>query len=692
MMTSYRLKNLDCADCALKIEKSLRQRSDVKEVHVYFAAATLRIDTDNIQQVKKHISEIEPQIVLLNSARETEKTDYKREVIILVLFSPLYAGGMVLHSLLPGFLSGIPAIAAFAVVYLGLGWRVLFKAFKNILKGRVFDESFLMATATIGAIIIRAFPEAAGVMLFYSIGLFFEDLAVNRSRRSVESLMAMKPDRAVVLDNGTERETGPENVSPGQIIIVRPGERIPLDGTVAEGEAAIDTSALTGESVPKKAAKGDEVKAGTINTDGLLQIKVKRPFIESSVSKILDLVQNALAKKAKTEKFITKFASVYTPLVVGAAVLIAVIPPFVLSAGPFSEWLYRALVALVVSCPCALVISIPLGYFAGIGKASSEGILIKGSNYIDIISKLDTLVFDKTGTLTKGNFEVTEINPRNGYTADQILGYAALAEKNSGHPVARAIIRKYSGNTDRQKIASFKNYSGMGIQAVTDKGRTITVGNDLLLHKLDIPHADCEINRTVAYVCIDNEYTGNIIINDEIRDEAGQTIRDLRRAGIRKMIMLTGDSKDVAADVSARLGLDEFHAELLPEDKEDILAKIKTENPESIIAFAGDGINDAPVLARADLGIAMGREGTDAAIETADMVLMTDNLSKIEKGISIGKRTRRIVLQNIVFALAVKIGFIALGTAGIAGMWEAVFADVGVTVLAVLNAMRIIRK
>ncbi|MBN1647802.1 MAG: cadmium-translocating P-type ATPase [Spirochaetales bacterium] len=691
-MKRYKLENLDCANCAMKIETELKKRPDVEDVSINFPTSTLKIKTADIHAVKQHIRRIEPSVRLVSIDAGEQKGSPVRRGLLLGLFALIYAAGLVLDLYITSRAGKTISFIIFALTYISLGWKVLWKAFRNLLRGDFFDENFLMTVATVGAMLIHAFPEAAGVMLFYSIGLFLEDLALGRSRKSIRSLLAVRPDTARVITAEGELSVAPDDVRPGQLMEVRPGERIPLDGEITKGSTRIDTSALTGEAKPVRAEKGAVVYAGTINLEGLIHIRVTRPWANSSIARILDLVQNALSKKAKTEKFIRSFARIYTPVIVLIAVCIALVPPFLLAAGDFTDWLYRALVILVISCPCALVISIPLGYFAGIGKASSEGILIKGSNYIDALAGTDTFVFDKTGTLTKGNFEVSKINTKNSYSEQTLLAGAALAEYHSDHPIAAAIKKRYGRKTDPANITEHRQFSGMGVQITDSEGNTIAVGNDLLLHTLGVPHGDCGISETVAYVCINRVYAGHIIISDQVKEETGRALRRLRRNGVKKIAMLTGDSADVAADLSARLGIDEYHAGLLPEDKVSRFEQMKDSAPGSTLAFVGDGINDAAVLARADVGLAMGQSGSDAAIETADIVLMDGNLEKISEAVSLSRKTRRIILQNIIFALLVKAAFIGLGSTGLAGMWEAVFADAGVTVLAVLNALRIITK
>jgi Cd2+/Zn2+-exporting ATPase len=571
------------------------------------------------------------------------------------------------------------------------GWGVLKSAGKNIIRGQVFNEQFLMSVATLGAFAIHEMPEAVAVMVFYNVGEFFQDLAVHRSRRSIKSLLEIRPDYANVFVNGEVKQQSPEDVSIGQKILIKPGEKIPLDGDVLEGNSMLDTSALTGESVPRSVKEGEQVMAGMINKSGTLTVKVTKLFGESSISKILDLVENATSKKAKTEKFITKFARYYTPVVVFGAILVAVLPPLLITGELFSVWLYRALVMLVVSCPCALVISIPLGYFGGIGGASKKGILIKGSNYLDTLTEIRSVVFDKTGTLTKGEFKVSEIVPKNSYNENEVLMFAAYVEANSNHPIAQSILEAYSNEIEREKIGNVTEIAGHGIEAKID-GKIVIAGNDKLLHKKNIVHDKCEIEGTVVHVAIDNKYAGYIVISDSIKEDSKSAINELKKLGIKKTIMLTGDNVFAAKSIAGKLNVDEVYSELLPEDKVEYIEKFLAEaGKNEKVAFVGDGINDAPVLARADVGIAMGALGSDAAVETADVVLMNDTPSSVPMAIRIAKKTRRIVWQNILFALGVKLMFIILAAFGIATMWEAVFGDMGVALIAILNATRVLK-
>ena len=574
--------------------------------------------------------------------------------------------------------------------YVLVGLPVLAGAARNIVRGRIFDELFLMTVATLGAIAIGQLSEAVGVMLFYSVGEYLQDRAVHRSRRSISSLMDLRPDYArLVTDEGTTR-VAPETVDPGSTIEVLPGERVPLDGEVIEGESSVDTSALTGESVPRHVSGGDFVASGLISETGRLRIRTTRSYAESSVARILALVDSAEERKAPTERFISRFAAVYTPIVVSLAAAIAFLPPLVIPGAVLGEWVYRALVLLVISCPCALVVSIPVGYVGGIGGASRNGILIKGANYVDALKHVSTVVLDKTGTVTRGVFRVMETVPRNGSDPDEVLRWAAFAEAHSTHPVARSIREAYGREIDTE-ITTVHEAKGYGVTAAAD-GHRLLVGSDRLLHREGIAHTDCDAAGTVVYVAVDDTYVGYLLIADEIKPEAAQAVSDLRASGVRRIMMLTGDSHQIAAEVAEKIGIDEYFAELLPHEKVETVERIQESMPHGRrLAFVGDGINDAPVLMRADVGIAMGALGSDAAIEAADVVLMDDRVDRIPTAIDIAHHTRSVVVQNIVLVLAVKAAFLTLGALGIATMWEAVIADVGVSLLAVLNATRTLR-
>lgn len=624
--------------------------------------------------------------------------DLKKEAIPVVAVVALFLIGSIynepLHNTPYAFAEYLILIPA----YLLSGWNVLTSAGKNIIKGKIFDENFLMTIATLGAIAIHQLPEAVGVMLFFKIGELFQDYAVGNSRRSIKAVLEVRPDYANLKVNGVVTKTDPNKVKIGDIITVTAGEKIPLDGTIIVGISQIDTSALTGESVPRSVKVGDVALAGTINKTGILDIQVTKLFGESSIAKILDLVENASIKKAETEKLITKFAKIYTPIVVFVSLAIAIIPPLIIPNATSAEWIYRALVILVISCPCGLVISIPLGYFGGIGGAAKKGILIKGSTFLDVLNDVKTVVSDKTGTLTKGTFKVTQIMPQNGFSQDELLSIAGHIEAQSTHPIAQSIKEAYKGKLDLTKVTNYEEIAGHGIRAMVGGGthpegtRLVIAGNDRLLHRENIAHDTCKVSGSVVHLAVDNQYTGYIIVADEIKDDAVKAIQDLHQIGIKQVIMLSGDNDGVAADIAGRLGLDSYVAELLPEGKvtafEEILSKL---GKKEKVIYVGDGINDAPVLARADVGIAMGGLGSDAAIETADVVIMNDSPAKIVEAIQIARKTHSIVWQNIILALSIKAVFLVLGAFGVATMWEAVFADVGVALAAIANATRVLK-
>lgn len=701
------LDGLDCANCASKIEKKVNEIRGIDSAYMNFAASTLTLNiTDESEiepvmlEVKGIVKRIEPDVIVqekkLLRANKTENGDVKddfdtnievednrKELIRLIIGAIIFSFAIILK------LSTTVQFLLFFISYILVGSEVLLKAVKNILRGQVFDENFLMCIATIGAFSIKQFPEGVAVMLFYQVGEFIQNIAVNRSRKSISSLMDIRPDYANLKINDEIRKVAPEDVKIDDIIVIRPGEKVPLDGKVVEGTSMVDTSALTGESIPREVEAESEILSGFINKNGLLTVKVTKEFGESTVSKILDLVQNASSRKASTENFITKFARYYTPAVVLAAALIAIIPPIVIKDALFSEWFYKALVFLVISCPCALVISIPLGFFGGIGGASKKGILIKGSNYLEALNDVNIVVFDKTGTLTKGVFKVNKISPQEGITKDELLEYAALAESYSSHPIAESIMKEYGKQINKSDIQNYDEVSGHGIK-VNIKGRRVLAGNSKLMNMEGIAFQEIEAAGTIVHVAIDSQYAGFIVIADEVKEDAVEAVRGLKRLGIRKTIMLTGDNKIIAQKVSNELEIDEYYSELLPDGKVDrIEALDKEKGRKGKLLFVGDGINDAPVLARADVGVAMGGLGSDAAIEAADIVIMTDEPSKLIAAIEIAKRTRNIVWQNIIFAIGVKLIVLALGAGGLATIWEAVFADVGVAVIAVLNAMRV---
>jgi len=716
------LEGLNCANCASKIEQRVNNMEEIESVSFSFATKVMTIEYNEnrgfdsiLAKIKKIVNSLEPDVVVKvedelyetheqhhgececcsghdhsqghshsHSHGEEELGLVNKKTVKLGIGLVLFLGSFILDKDIN------IQLPLYIISYLLIGGDVLLRAGRNITRGQVFDENFLMALATVGAFAVKEYPEAVSVMLFYQIGEMFQDLAVERSRKSIKSLLNIRPDHANLKTEEGLIVVKPETVNVGDYIVVKPGERVALDGIVVEGESMVDTSALTGESVPKKVKPGDNILSGFVNNSGLLTVEVKKKFSDSTVSRILDLVQNASSKKAPTENFITKFARYYTPVVVIGAALVAIIPP-IITGDAFSEWLYRALIFLVISCPCALVISIPLGFFGGIGGASKAGILVKGGNYLEALNEVDTVVFDKTGTLTKGIFKVTEIKVENDFTKEEVLRAAALAETHSNHPIAKSIIEEFNSEIDESLIESYEEISGHGIKAKVD-GRVVLVGNLKLLQREGITAKKVESTGTVVYISIDGKFAGTIIISDMLKEDSVKAIEFLRNQGVKKLIMLTGDLDNVAKQVANELNLDEYYAELLPEDKVNVLERISNEKDnKGKLVFVGDGINDAPVLARADIGVAMGGLGSDAAIEAADVVLMTDEPSKLSQAISIAKNTKKIVIQNIVLALGVKGIVLALGAFGVATMWEAVFADVGVALLAVLNSMRVLK-
>lgn len=685
-MKSYRLEGLDCANCAMKIEKGVQKINGVKEATVNFTSGKLTIDAEEDhlatieQETKKVVKELEPDVKVTEIDKEKVSehgNEKERNTLFRILFS--LAGIALL--LLFDFNEPIRLIG-YLLIYLLIGYDVVKKAVMNIVKGKIFDENFLMSVATIGAMLIGEYPEAVAVMLFYQIGECFQGLAVSHSRKSIRELMAIRPETAHVQTAEGLMTVNPEDVQIGQFVLVKPGERVPLDGTIIEGESLVDTSALTGESVPKSVYVGETVLSGFINKNKPFLVQVEKSYENSTISKLLELVENASSKKAPAENFITKFARYYTPVVVGLAVLLAVLPPLVVSGAAFSEWIYRALTFLVISCPCALVISVPLSFFGGIGGASKIGVLVKGSNYLELLAQTETVVFDKTGTLTKGDFSIqtidTKIDPK------IFMQYVASAEQFSTHPIAQSVLEGYAGPL--LPTTNIQEFAGEGILAEVD-GKQVLVGNHKLMERFEISFPSSQEIGTLLYLAIDQSYSGYLVIADTLKEDAVDALVQLKQAGVKNTVMLTGDSKKIADHIGKQVGVDKIYSELLPEDKVQRLEEILQRNNKKT-AFVGDGINDAPVLARADVGIAMGGLGSDAAIEAADVVIMNDQPSKIAEAIHLAKKTLKIVKQNIVFAIGIKILVLALGAFGFASMGDAVFADVGVTVLAVLNAMR----
>lgn len=706
------IEGLDCPNCAAKVERKINTLEGIKEATVDFLGKKIVVLADEISEnelvelIQTEVDKIEdgvkvfvPKVQAGESSSEEEDTGKIKKKLLIggILF--------VLGIFVPNTLF-IPKLAVFLVSYLVIGGDVLLSAFKNILNGQVFDENFLMAIATIGAFAIGEYPEGVAVMLFYQLGELLQGIAVNNSRKSIVSLMDIRPDYANIKVGEGIKKVSPEEIKVGEIIVVKPGEKVPLDGKIVKGASTFDTSALTGESLPREAKAGDDVLSGFINKNGLIEIQVAKVFSESTVSKILYLMENAGSKKSKTENFITKFARYYTPAVVITALIVAIFPPLLIQGATFSDWIYRALIFLVVSCPCALVISIPLGFFGGIGGASRHGILIKGTNYLEVLNDLESVVMDKTGTLTKGIFKVTEVNAENNIkinnfennktelTKPLLLKYAAHIEKFSNHPIAQSIVAEYENSVskvDENVVKDFEEISGFGIK-VNINNHQFLAGNSKLMNLENITFDKKENLGTAIYLAADGKYIGNILISDEVKEDSARAIKGMKENGVKEIVMLTGDNEAIGKNIAEKLGIDKVFTELLPNEKVEKLEEIyKTKSEKGKIAFVGDGINDAPVLARADLGIAMGGAGSDAAIEAADVVIMNDEPSKIVTAIKIAKKTKEIVWQNITVAFAIKIVVMALGLFGDATMWEAVFADVGVALLAVLNATRVLR-
>ena len=699
------LGGLNCAHCGEEIGNKVSKLENVAKSNLNFISKKLTFEVaKNVdeklvtEEIIKIINDTEPGLDIKVNFSDTKKenkqedneeieTSSKSDLIKLIIGSIMYIFGIFQSA--TGFESKFATIV-FLIVYLIVGADVLLKALKNASKGRIFDENFLMSIATVGAVIIGEVPEAVGVMLFYKMGEYLQGIAVGKSRKSITSLMQIRPDSANLKVGSEVKVVSPEDVSIGDIIVVKPGEKMPLDGVVIDGMSMVDTSALTGESVLREIGVGEAALSGFINKNALLTIEVTKEFGESTVSKILDLVENASSKKSKTENFISKFAKYYTPFVLFSAMIIAFIPPLLIPGAVFSDWFYRGLVFLVVSCPCALVLSIPLSFFSGIGNSSKHGILIKGSNYLEALKNVDTVVFDKTGTLTKGVFNVTKINAV-GITQEELLEYAAYAESNSNHPIAKSIVNYYKENIDLEKITDFEEIAAHGIK-IKYKGLHILAGNDKLMKKENILYSPTNDVGTVVYIAVNGTYRGYIVISDEIKEDSKEAIKNLKLSGVKEVAMLTGDNDKVANKIAKELGIDKVYANLLPNEKVDRLEEIfESKSEKEKVVFVGDGINDAPVLARADVGIAMGALGSDAAIEAADVVLMTDEPSKIAKSIEIARKTNKIVWQNIIFALGVKAIVLILSAGGVATMWEAIFADVGVALIAVLNAMRVMK-
>lgn len=692
---TYTLGGLGCAHCADKIQEGLVHLDPDVRFTLNFSTGILVVEASRpeqipqlVQRAHKLITDIEPGVTL--TAQDTPQAEkpvappiliYRLGFAFLLFFPPLLLA-------LDPFLESVLYVGAYVIV----GWDVVWKAIRNIVKGRMLDEHFLMSLATAGAFAIGQLAEAAAVMLFYQVGELFQEMAVQKSRRSVKALLTMKVEMTRILDNGVEALKPTEEIPVGALISVRPGERLPLDGIVETGFSSLDTSALTGESLPRDIAPQSEVLSGSINLTGLITLRVTKPYTESTVAKILHLVEDASSRKAPTEQFITRFARIYTPAVVASAASLALLPPLFMGWEQWPVWLYRALVFLVISCPCALVISIPLGFFGGIGASSRSGILVKGSNYLEALTHVDTVVFDKTGTLTEGQFTVHAVEPLNGYSEEALLEVAAYGESVSTHPIARSIVKAWNKPLLPDLLTDVSEVHGQGIRG-TYSGMPLLVGSRRLLTEAGIPGAETDETGTSVYVALDGQYIGRIHVKDRIKPGTAEALRALKAAGVTRLALLTGDTAETARDIAQEAGIDEVYAELLPQDKVSVLETLIAALPQGRkLVFVGDGINDAPVLARADIGIAMGGLGSDAAVEAADIVLMTDEPGKVAEAIKIARFTRQVVLQNIILAFAVKGIVLLLGAGGLATLWEAVFADVGVAVLAILNAMRVINS
>lgn len=682
-----KISGLDCANCAMKIEQAVNQMSEVKEAVMIFSTETLKVKPKNIIEQKKLLKALQTVVDQVESGVtltlkdeikiiEKPKLFVPKDHLALIIGTLIYIAGIIIGDF------DYDAIV-YGIAYLLIGYKVILKALKNIKRKEIFDENFLMCIATIGAFCISDYKEAIAVMLFYSVGEIFQAYAVNKTRTSISSLMDLKSDYANLVIGEDIKKVAPEEVKTGDQIIIKVGEKIPLDGIILDGNSTLDTSSLTGETLPRNVSKDDEVLAGVVNLTGIIKVKVTHAYEDSTVSRILDLVENAASKKAPIEQFITRFARIYTPTVVILAIALAVVPMIIFKDAQFNDWLYRALTFLVVSCPCALVISIPLGLYAGLGKASKVGALVKGGNYLELLKDIDTVVFDKTGTLTEGSFEVVEING-----PEDLLMLGAYGESMSNHPIAKSIVRKYGQEIDQKRISNFKEIAGKGIEVQIDD-KVYHLGNKPYIEGLGISVKNPDTVGTVVHLAGKDKYLGNIIVADKIKETTLASINRLKEAGIKNTVMLTGDRKEVAMDIAKKIGIDTVYSELLPQDKVTQVEKLINQGAK--LSFVGDGINDAPVLARADLGIAMGGVGSDAAIEAADIVLMNDDIITIGETITISKKTNKILKQNVSFTLIIKIGVLLLTMFGYANMWMGVFADVGVTLVAILNSMRILR-
>lgn len=684
---NIKISGLDCANCAMKVEQAINKMNEIDKAQIIFSTETLKVKPKDsidqnklLKQIQKVVDQVEDGVTL--SLKDTLQVIEKPRLFVCKDHLGLIIGTLIyIIAIIIGDFEFDALI--YGIAYLLVGYKVILKALKNIGRGEIFDENFLMCIATIGAFCISDYKEAIAVMLFYSVGEIFQAYAVNKTRTSISSLMDLKSDYANLIVGDDIIKVAPEKIKIGDEIIIKVGEKVPLDGLVLKGESTLDTSSLTGETLPRNVSAGDEVLAGVVNLTGIINIKVTQAYEDSTVSKILDLVENAASKKAPIEQFITRFARVYTPTVVFLAIALAVIPMIIFKDAVFLEWLYRALTFLVVSCPCALVISIPLGLYAGLGKASKMGALVKGGNYLELLKDIDTVVFDKTGTLTEGSFEVIEING-----SDDLLMLGAYGESMSNHPIAKSVVKKYGQVIDQKRISDFKEVAGKGIEVKID-GKLYNLGNKSYIEGLGIQVQNPLTVGTVIHIVCQRKYLGNIVVADKIKDTTIEGIKRLKKEGIQNTVMLTGDRREVAKDIAKKIGIDTVYSELLPQDK--VMQVENLINQGARLSFVGDGINDAPVLARADLGIAMGGVGSDAAIEAADIVLMNDDIITIGEAISISKKTNKVLKQNVIFTLIIKIGVLLLTMFGCANMWMGVFADVGVTLIAILNSMRILK-
>lgn len=685
------LEGLSCSSCADKIQRQVNEIIGVKQATLDFSTAKLRLEYDQpialagiLERITSIVKQAEPDVKIIDPSLEAKiepKSWFNQR--LLIISSALLFLALALLLDIPSNYRFVFYLIAYGIA----GHNIIFKAIRNLTRGEVFDENFLMTIATLGAFIIGEYAEGVAVMVFFQIGEYFQSLAVERSRKSITALMDIRPDYAHKLDGNETITTTPDLIKIGDHILVKPGEKIPLDGRIISGLSSLDTSALTGESLPRDVEPGAEVLSGFVNNSGVLTIEVTKTYQESAASKIIELMETAASKKAPTENFITKFARYYTPIVVFLAIALATIPPLFIAEASFSEWVYRALVFLIISCPCALVVSVPLSVFSGIGAASRHGILVKGGNYLEAFAEINTIAFDKTGTLTKGDFQVSEIVTI-GISEAELLEYAAYAESYSNHPIAQSILHAYNQAIDQSQIKDYQEIAGEGVNA-TVKGKKVTIGNRKLMERFNLDYPQINTVGTVAYIAINKQYVGHLIIADSLKADTAAGIKQLKQLGLKNMVLVSGDNKKVAEAIGAELGINQIHGELLPEDKVNVVADLIDQGNK--VAFVGDGINDAPVLARSNIGVAMGGLGSDAAVEAADVILISDQISQLATTIKISRYTRKIVWQNIVLALGIKAIFLLLGAFGIATLWEAVFADVGVTILAVLNATRALR-